>query len=36
MQVLNSNTQFLFNGKPNLGKKATEDKAMSFFNESEY
>ena len=34
MQVLNKNAQFLFNKKPNLGKKATEDKTIS--NESEY
>ena len=36
MQVLNKNIQFLFNEKPNLGKKATEDKPMNFSNESEY
>ena len=36
MQVLNKNKQFLFNEKPNLGKKATKDKTMNFSNESEY
>ena len=28
MQVLNKNTQFIFNDKPNLAKKATEDKTI--------
>ena len=28
MQVLNKNTQILFNDKPNLGKRATEDKII--------
>ena len=36
MQVLNKNTQFFFNEKPNWGKKVTEDKTMNFFNQSEY
>ena len=32
MQVLNkNNTQFLFNKKRYLSKKATEDKSMNFF-----
>ena len=35
MQVLNNNTQFLFNDKPSLGKKATEDKTINFSRESE-
>ena len=34
MQVLNN--KFLFNDKPSLGKKATEDKAINFYRESEY
>ena len=36
MQVLNKNTQFLFNIKPNLDKRATEDKIINFSKESEY
>ena len=36
MQVLNKNTQFFFNDKPNRAKKATEDKAITFSIESEY
>ena len=36
MQVLNKNTQFLFNVKPNLDKRATEDKMINFSKESEY
>ena len=35
MQVLNKNAQFLCHEKPNLGKKATEDKTMNFSKESE-
>ena len=36
MQVLNKkNTQFLFNKKRNLSKKATEDKSMNFFKDSQ-
>ena len=35
MQVLNkNNTQFLFNKKRYLSKKATEDKSMNFFKNS--
>ena len=36
VQVWNKNTQFFFDGKPNLGKQATKDKTMNFSKESEY
>ena len=36
MQVLNKNTQLIFNDKPNLAKKALEKKPIIFSIESEY
>lgn len=36
MPVLNKNTQFLGNEKPNSDKKAAEDKTMNFSKDSEY
>ena len=35
MPVLNKNTQFLGNGKPNSDKKAAEDKTMNFSKDFE-